>query len=209
MPRWRATLPCPTRVELYRATMAAAALLALTASAFPQASKQNTVVLNTLQPHSVRTSLRSYRREAGAAQMQPAAQPSQARKSPRTSVSAKASSAEASIAACNTYIKATSRRWDVLAPAFSRRAEAYRAARRHRCRHRGLRSRDQDRSEKDRQPPGPRLGLSREARHRSRHPRFQPGHQSRPAPRRRDPEPGPGLPCRRQSQARDSRTTTF
>src|ERR1700709_2559292 len=64
MPRRRATLPHPTRIELYRTTVAAAALLALTTSAFSQAPKQNTAVLNTLQPHSVRTSLRTFHEEA-------------------------------------------------------------------------------------------------------------------------------------------------
>jgi tetratricopeptide (TPR) repeat protein len=139
MPAGRATLPHPTRDGFYRTAMAAAGLLALTASAFSQpnsqAKTQNSVVLNTLQPHSVRTSLRSYE-ETEQAKL-PSAAPSQdksqgplqgtSQAKPRDICLVKMSSAAASIAACTTYIQAAGRRWDGLAPAFGRRAEAYRA----------------------------------------------------------------------------------
>src|SRR5437870_2106792 len=113
MPGRRATLPYPARIEFYRATLAAAALLALTTSAFSQATKQNTVVLNTLQPHSVRTSLRNvYEETAEQPKLQSAAlSPAKSQDNPRGICLAKApSSAAASIAACNTYIQAAGRR---------------------------------------------------------------------------------------------------
>src|SRR4051794_6039101 len=84
MPRPRATLPHPTRVELYRTTMAAAALLALTTSAFSQATKQNTAVLNTLQPHSVRTSLRNSHEETAELPKLESAAPSQIKTQAKT-----------------------------------------------------------------------------------------------------------------------------
>src|SRR6185369_1684127 len=127
MPRRRATLPHPRRVELCRATLAAGALLALTTSAFSQATKQNTAVLNTLQPHSVRTSLRTFHDETTEPSVSQSAAPAKTQDNPRGVCLAKVASAAASIAACNTYIQAAGRRWDGLAPAFSRRAEAYRA----------------------------------------------------------------------------------
>src|SRR5437764_272008 len=133
MPRRRATLPYPTRIELCRATMAAAALLALTTSAFPQATKQHTVVLNTLQPHSVRTSLHNLYEDApeqpklqSAALAQGKTQ-GKTQDKPQGICLATTASAAASIAACNTYIEAAGHRWDGLAPAFRRRAEAHRA----------------------------------------------------------------------------------
>ena len=96
--------------------MAAAALLALTTSAFSQATKQNTVVLNTLQPHSVRTSLRNFHEEtaeqpklqsAAHAQDKTQANPqSNTQDNPRGICLAATSSAAAPIAACDTYIGA-------------------------------------------------------------------------------------------------------
>src|SRR5438034_9497832 len=105
MPRRRATLPYPRRIELYRTTMAAAALLALTTSAFSQATKQNTVVLNTLQPHSVRTSLRNFHEETAEQPKLPSAAHAQDKTqanpqaNPRGICLAATSSAAASIAA--------------------------------------------------------------------------------------------------------------
>src|ERR1051326_1725636 len=111
MPRRRATLPHPRRIELYRTTMAVAALLALTTSAFSQATKQNTVVLNTLQPHSMRTSLRnSHEETAEQPKLQSAAHAQdKTQANPQGICLAATSSAAVSIAACNTYIEAAGR----------------------------------------------------------------------------------------------------
>ena len=142
MPKWRATLPFPSLAEVDRAVdgrrsrkpawayaatgsvakgaLAAAAIFVLTSSAFAQAQKRDALVLQSLQPHSVRTLLRD-------PDPTEASKPKVAVESrPRAICLGNSTPAEASIDACSTLIQASGRRWELVAPAYNRRAEAHR-----------------------------------------------------------------------------------